>query len=333
MPLASELIDPVRLVDTARRVFEATNRSDLLLSQVLPVDEDNDTVVEWTNDGTSRIQAATFRSYDAESEIGGTAGVQQSRLTLPPVSRKNSIGEYEQIRFRADASQRLEDKLLKSAGVLAAGVAGRLELARSEALYSGQIALNENGVVFTVNYSRTGSHNVSGSKWSTANTATPIKDLLDAAELINDAGGDPTDIFMNQATFNLMRKTNEMRDLVTVGGTTPPLIPNNVVAATLESFGLPPITIVNKAIDVGASKTKVIGDNKVIVVDRNGIGVTKVGRTLLQDQVPDTEPMGPGVMAHHWVISPDPVQLWVKAEAYALPIMQNPDFSAGIDVS
>jgi hypothetical protein len=167
--------------------------------------------------------------------------------------------------------------------------------------------------------------------WSTAASATPITDLLAARELIRDAGGEPDFLAMNSQTYGEMIATAQVKNLAT-GVVTPSIVTDASVSQILAAHGLPPVTIYSARVGVAGTSTKVLGDGKVLLADRSQLGATLSGTTAEQQEwAGDVQGMEPGIFALAWK-EQDPVAVWTKATALALPVLANPDLSVGLSV-
>lgn len=325
-------VDPVELTGYVRAALADLERNRFLLGQVLPTQTIDDIEYRFYAGGAGLVDAATYRAEDAETPIGARRGAMRVSGELPPVSRKIRMGEYDRLRLRRVSDEVLRQSVLDDAVTMTQAVAARLELARSEALFTGELVLNENGVVATVDYGRTSSHNATASTvWSTTASATPITDLLAARELIRDAGGEPDFLAMNSQTYGEMIATAQVKNLAT-GVVTPSIVTDASVSQILAAHGLPPVTVYSARVSVAGTSTKVLADGKVILADRSQLGATLSGVTAEQiEYAGDVQGMEPGIFAMSWK-NPDPVSVWTKAGAIALPVLANPDLSVGLSV-
>ena len=324
--------DPVELTGYVRAAQAQLEQNKFLLSSLLPTQSIDDIEYRFYAGGAGLVDAATFRAFDAETPIGARRGAMRVSGELPPISRKIRMGEYDRLRLRRVSDEVLRQNVLNDAETMTEAVAARLELARSEALLTGQLVLAENGIAATVDYGRTSSHNATASTvWSTSASAVPITDLIAARELIRDAGGEVTDIFMNSQTYGELVATAQVKNLAT-GVVTPSIVSDASVSQILAAHGLPPITVYSARVQVAGTATKVLGDGKVILADNSQLGAVLSGMTAEQQEYAgDVESLEPGIFALAWK-HPDPVAVWTKADAIALPVLANPDLSVGLTV-
>lgn len=325
--------DPATLTGYVRAALADMERNRFRLAELLPTRTIDDIEYRFYSGGAGLVDAATFRAYDSESPIGARRGAVRVSGELPPISRKVRMGEYDRLRLRNVGDDRLRNETLNDALAMTQSVAARIELARSEVLRTGSLTLNENGVVATVSYGRSGGNTFSASPLWTGNptTAHPITDLQSATGLIAAVGGNATAIVMNDATYALFIATDQVKNLAW-SGVAPSIVSDTAVAQILSAYSLPPIIRYNAVVNVAGSATKIVPDNKVIIVDANQLGSVLSGVTAEQLELTDTIGTAePGIVAVATKTF-DPVSVWTKAAAIALPVLANPDLSVGMTV-
>lgn len=327
-----DAIDPVRLTGYVRAALADLDTNRFFLADALPIRPVADIQAQFNAGGLGLAESATYRTFDAESPIGARPGMSETIIKLPPISQKVRLSEYDRLRMQNVSSDVLVSAVLDDADRLTQNVAARIELARSEALFAGSITLAENGVNATIDFGRTGSHDASaGTVWSTSASAKPISDLLAARDLIRDAGGEPDVIVMNSSVYAEMIATDQVKNLASSNGVNPSIVSDATMSSILTANGLPPVKVYSAKVKVSGSATKIVADDKVIMYDRDGLGDTFSGVTAEQLELDNLRSMEPGIVAlatKEW----DPVSVWTKAAAIALPVLANPDLSVGLSV-
>lgn len=326
-------IDPVRLTGFVREAYANRENGTLLLSTILPTQAIDDIEAEFASGGIGLRDAAVYRSFDAESPIAAKPGLAMNKVKLPPISVKSMLSEYERLKLQRASDERVRDAVNIDAGSLAEDVADRVELARSEALRTGQIVLAENGVFFTIDFGRAGSHAASaGTAWSTTASASPVTDLLACRTLIRAAGGNPDRILMNDTTYAKMIATDEVKAAASPTGTAGIPPSEAGVSTVLSAYGLPPVTVYVAVAQIAGSAAPIIPDDEVIMVATSQLGGVFTGRTA--DQLGDATLVNlpGGIVGRTWE-TPDPAAAWTKAAAIALPVLANPNLSVGLTVS
>ena len=338
MLLHQDYVTPTELTGYVRAALMDLDRNRFTLSRWLPSKNVDDLLYRFTKGGEGLVDAATFRAYDAEAPIGSRPGVTRVTGELPPISRKIRLGEYERLRQRK-ATPELRNAILDDAERMARAVAARLELARGEALYSGKVMLNENGVVATVDFGRTAGHTVTpGTLWSTVATATPLLDSITWRDTYIATNGEPPGaMLMSTKVLGYLLRNAEIRTLAATVSGAPAIVSQMAMQAVFEAHGLPPIYINDEQVRVNGSATRVIPEDRVIMLPAPD-GDNQLGATLLGTTAESLEPEygltgdEPGVVAGAYSTN-DPVAVWTKAAAIGLPVLANPDLTLAADVA
>jgi hypothetical protein len=339
MLLNTEYITPVELTGYARAALGDLTINQFTLSTWLPNRQIDDLMYRFTRGGEGLTEAATFRSYDTESPIGARPGISRVTGELPPISRKIRLGEYDRLRQRR-ADNAIRDAILDDATRMVRAVAARLEMARGEALYTGKITLNENGVIATVDFGRKAGHTVTASPlWSDLTGSHPITDLMSWRDTyVASNGSEPGAILTSRKVVALLLQNAQIKNLAYPSGTQAALVTQSAVNNVMEAFGLPPIAVYDAQVKVNGSAARVIPDNRVLYLPAAGpstdLGATLLGTTaesLEPDFGLDNEMDQPGIVAGAYSTK-DPVAVWTKAAAIGLPVLANPDltFSATV---
>jgi hypothetical protein len=331
-----DAIDPAELTGYVRAALADQEQNRFTLSRFLPSRQVDDLLYRFNAGGGGLVEAATFRSFDSESPIGSRPDVVRVTGELPPISRKIRLGEYDSLRLRANASQAIRDQVFNDAARMALAIAARMELARGEALATGQVVLNENRVKATINFQRAGGHTVStNTSWATTASADPVSDLLTWVDTYTSANGVAPDVLLTSSrVVGLMLRNEKIRAMAgTVLGTAG-IVPRTSLDAILSSYGLPSIVVYDTKVSIDGSATRVIADDKVVLLPGSGseLGATLYGTTAeSQEAGYNLAGSEPGVVAGAYKTD-DPVAVWTKAAGIALPVLANPDLSFTADV-
>ncbi|MFD5198792.1 major capsid protein [Streptomyces sp. NPDC058375] len=338
MQLITEYATPAELTGYAREALRFREENTLNLNRWLPNETINDLTFRFNRGGGGLTEAAVFRAYDAESDIGTRSGGARVSGELPPISRKIPVGEYEQIRMRNVDTQAAEirDAMESDSVKLVNAIAARLELARGEALFSGAVNLNENGVQASVDFGRSASHSVTaGTLWS--NIAAPAYDHLMAwLEVYNDTNGVlPASMLMSRKIYNAMRKNTQIIALAFAGQSgAPGILTREGLNAVLGEYDIPPIEIYDAKVSVAGVATRVTPEDKLLFLPEQG---DAAGKTLWGVPVEANDPRyglagdSAGVAVGGYK-SEDPQTVWTRATAIALPVVAAPDLTFQADV-
>lgn len=338
MALWTDLVTPAELTGYSRAALADYEVNRPSLSAWLPNEFVQDIVARVTRGATGMVDAAEFRAYDAETPIGGAPGGSRVTFELPPLGKKERVGEYDQLRQRnADTPDLVINALEKVAARRVRSVADRVEVARGQVLTTGKVTISENGFTAEADFGRAGGNAFTvGTAWSTAASATVLADLQTAADLYRDANGeDPGAIVMSTRAVNYMMKAAELRNFQQTLAGTPNVVTRTTVNTILADYNLPGVTIYDRKVQIGGVATRVTPDDRVYLLpapaatpDGTDLGATFWGTTLEaafpEYQIGATDRPGIVVGAHR---EDDPAGVWVRANAIAMPALANPNLS------
>ncbi|MFV8169833.1 major capsid protein [Mycolicibacterium peregrinum] len=330
MTLWTDLITPAELTGFARAAVEDVERQKATLARWLPNYSVPDVVVRTivAQDGNGAL--AQYRAFDAETPIGSGGSGTRKVFELLPLGLKERVSEYDQLRARGnDAQAMILGGVEKAAKRVANAVVDRLEVARGQALDTGALTINENGVVQTMTFGRPGGNTVTAATlWSGA--AKPLDDLIAWGDVFaaGNQGNQPGAIVTSKRVVAALQRNADIRGLVATVGGTPGIVSIDALSAVLASYGLPPITIYDRKI----RGNNVLPDNKVYLlpaaVDPNG--QSELGATFFGETLEAGEPeygIGaadqPGLVVGAWKTK-DPIAVWVHSNAIAMPVLVNP---------
>lgn len=335
MPLNFDYIDPVQLTGYIREVPGPANYT---LNRFLPDQFIGDLDVAW--DIVNRTnRAAMFRSYDAESPITKRDSFERRRVSLPPISSKTVVGEYErlrleQVRSGGDNRNRLVEAIYDDAEINTRAILARLELARGDVLTDWRFTLaGENGLTMEADFGMPAGHNpVAATVWSDHDNSDPIADLLAWTTAYTDAAGEPPAYALTSRTVIghlLMNKAVRVYAGALVGA--PAIVNRAQLNSVLEAYDLPQLVTYDTAIDVDGVSTRPIPADRVALLPRDPgtlgrtfWGVTAESLELAGQQNPgltfQEAPGLVGVVLHDG----DPVRIWTKVAAIAMPVITEP---------
>lgn len=332
MQLIDEYCTPAELTGYAREALRDYQQNEFLLHTFLPDNSVNDLSYRFTKGGGNLIDAAVYRNYDSESDIGIREGGARVYGELPPISRKMPLGEYERIKRRNldTQAEELRAALETDASRLASGIAARVEMARGEALFNASITLNENGVQGGVDFGRTAGNTVAPSKTWDDPTSTVSDDLTAWMEYYLDLNGFmPERMLMPRRVFNFLRRNDQLKNVIFPNSASAslPTLTAQQLREALNAQDLPDPVIYDAKVNVAGVSTRITPANKLALLPPTNV---KIGETLWGSPIESQDPRyglggaeaGIAVGAYH---SEDPQTLWTRATAIVLPIIGNPD--------
>lgn len=342
MYLNSDYLTPVELTGYVRQALMDLERNQFTLSRYLPSQTINDLDYRFTRGGEGLMEAATYRAYDAEAPTTSRPGVSRVSGELPPLSRKIRLGEYDRLRQRNLGSE-VRNAILDDAERVARQIAARIEVARGDALVNASVTISENNVAAVVDFGRSSAMEVSadtaGDFWD-GTAPTPLQDLLTWRDAyVEQNGSEPGVIVANRKILSHLMKDDEIRNLVfPTGSTQPAVVTESAVGQVLNAFGLPPISLYEAQVKVSGSATRIIPQTKILMLPAPGsLDGDQVGKTLWGTTAESLESeyglggQEAGIVAGAYHTF-DPVAVWTKAAAIALPVLANPDLVMVADV-
>lgn len=344
MLINNDYITPAELTGYVRAGAADLAANQFTLARWLPNNEIDDLEYRFTRGGEGLIEAASFRSYDTESQIAARPGIARVTGELPPISRKIRLGEYDRLRQRRLDGQ-VRNALMRDGLRMTRAVSARMELARGEVLYKGKLELTENGIVATVDFGRSLSHTVVAAVAWTNPAAEILADLMSWKQTYVTTNGEaPGALLTSERVVALMMRNDELRALVYAGGVSQPSVVSiDQINGVLRAYGLPPISTYEAQVRVNGAATRIIPDDRVLLLpaagDANDPESTDLGATLwgttaesLDGDYGIEDGEEPGIVSGVYA-EKDPPALWTKAAAIGLPVLANPDLTFCADVA
>ncbi|KUN16509.1 phage capsid protein [Streptomyces antibioticus] len=338
MQLFTEYATPAELTGYARAALRDREENQFSLNRWLPNDTINDLTYRFNRGGGGLVEAAVYRAYDAESDIGTRAGATRVSGELPPISRKMPVGEYEQIRMRNVDTQAAEirDAMEADSVKLVNAIAARVELARGDAIFNGSVTINENRVSASVDFGRNAAHNVTAailfSSTETSLAYDYFQSWLDTYVATN--GSLPGATLMSRKIYNFLRRNKQLRELFAGSTNAPTVLTRDQLTSVLGDFDIPEPIIYDAQVSVDGVATRVTPEDKLAFLPAQG---DALGKTLWGVPVEANDPRyglqgdAAGVAVGGYK-SEDPQTVWTRATSIVLPVLGNPDLTFVADV-
>lgn len=324
-------------------VREIQTPADYLLTQSVIPERTVDSVKYQIRGGSRRVAAASYRAWDAQTKVASrqiTRWVTEGKLL--PLGQKYIVGELETILqnvSRGMDGQDLVNTLYDDVAAHVLSIKHRMELAAGDLLVDGKFTLTgENGLTIEAN------HNVPSANMPTAGTvwSDPTADILGNElawiEVLRASGAPaPTRAVTSYKTWAYMLTNNSYRAAyygsVSPSATPTAVLARNEVNVVRDRYGLPPITTYDVKIpkDDGTD-VRPLPENMFFLLPPDArqmaetqYGLTAEGIVLSSGGNPSIEREdAPGIIVTSGY-QDDPVQVWTKGNAAALPVMYTPD--------
>lgn len=334
-----DLIDPAVLTGIARLELADEDRAvnQLRLGQWFPNALVDDIDFEYTS-GTSHAytQPMNFRAFDTESPIGSRVGIMRKSGSLPALSEKYLITEFDRIKTRAGrGAGAAADAVMPSViANIAQGVRAmelRMEIVRASALLTGDATLAENGLTIDVDFGRdAGRMSTVVTAWSDTANGTPMDDEEAVVEVMLDEEGlGASDLVavMNRTTSRLLKASDQYTS-ANQSFRQHTTIPTSAVNEVRADHDLPPIIEYNAQLrGVNGTVAKVIPDNKVIYLPVSApVGNTLYGVGAMADE-PEMNlelDQRPGPLAY-LMRSLDALKVWTVVDGIGMPLLKDPN--------
>lgn len=311
-----------------------------IVSSYLPQRENLGLTFDFQVGNTSLNEAARFRSFNTESDIGSFEGSESRQGKLPPISRRLHVDEFAQVtQIGGDLGPVFESYARR----IAAQIATRFVWAGAEAIETGKLTIDERKLKFVIDYGRNPAlTDTAGTAWSTHATATPIDDLEALRAVYGSA---PGVILMSEATLQHLSKVTQIIDYATGGNSaTVTRVSRDDVLSVLASYGFSNIATNDESfIDHTGVERSLFDQAKVLFLPSMGqtalaaaagtgpLGTTDFGVTA-ESLVTENGLGGRPGAAAGAIESDDPVGFDVLVAAIGLPILQNANKTASLEV-
>ncbi|MET8571774.1 major capsid protein [Streptomyces sp. NPDC004783] len=333
-------ITATEIITFARAV--QTEASYVLTGNVMPERQING--VKYKTRRTSRrVNAAKYRAYDAQTPIASREVKQiETEGQLPPLGQKYLVGELETIllavRRGQDASE-LVELLFDDVAAHTKSIRSRLELAVGDLLTDGKFTLTgENGLTVEYDAGVPSANMPTASVPWTDPTSDPLADEQAWLETLRASGAPMPEKVLTSYKARALLAGNDAYRAAYYGSTNPSNTPTatlapNEVQAVRARYNLPPIEIYDVQIPKDDNTmVRPIPEDRWVMVPPNrqqwgetqyGITAESIALTTGDNPAIELEEAPGIIVTHGW--QDDPVQVWTKGSAVAMPVLYVPD--------
>lgn len=325
MPRVEELLTPRELID-----YTKTREQEAYMGEYLFPEEKKEALeIDMVKGASNLPVSAKVHAFDTEAEIGSREGAEVFSQDMALIKKKIKIPEKTIIALESPRNDKEEEDMIKNifrdVDNLVASVKTRVECMRMEALSTGKIQINENGVKASIDYGMPAEHK-SAKTWLSG-TPKILEDMEEMVEkIVDDTGFTPVRALTSKKNLSAILRDERIRAAV-YGVNSAKLLTVAELNAFLAQQKLPQIAIYDKKYRVQDAKGKYITkrflpDDAFIMMPEGKMGDTFYGVTaeeleLRRKADVEVSDVGKIIVCHYSTI--DPVAKWIKAVATALP--------------
>ncbi|MEF2979098.1 major capsid protein [Subtercola sp. YIM 133946] len=346
MALWTDIVEPAELTGYARAALADYEAARGTLARFLPNREVADVVVRFVAGSTGLIETANFRAFDAEPEVGRGPSGKRVTLELPALGQELPVTEYVQLRQRNASDDQIRAQLFDYTGRAARSIAETIERLRGIVLTTGKATINPTnfGGSFQADddFGRSGGHTVAAASAWSGPTVDILGDLQSWFDTyLADNGEEPGAILASTRVVRAMAANNQFKTALVSGSSRPATVEQ--VNDTIVGNGLPPIIRYDRRVSVGGTSTKVIPDDRLLLlpaaVDTNDWEGTQLGATYWGQTLTASDPTyeiadvdQPGVVVGAYRNEKPPMIAQIISDAIGMPVLANADLSFVADV-
>lgn len=311
---------------TARYTSEFDYQTNFLLDEFFPSVKTEDLIIELEkiSKNGDLPTIALVHANDTETRIGDRPNYERLQIEQLLIKEKINLTEN-QLRYKSFgvSENSIEAKIYDDFANLISSVLARVELERCQLLSTGKIEIDENNIKTTVNFGYDSSHNDNFTGWS-----DPTHDIIADLEAIkakaNAEGKVITRALTSSKIVGYITKNNAIKEIFAKSLQIPTA--SNILNWINANFGI--VFVTNDALykekHQGATQThRFFPENVISFFTGEGtIGTTLYGHTTEELEF-GVENSGL-VTLSQWK-TPDPVAVWSKASAIAIPVMNDID--------
>ncbi len=273
--------------------------------------------------------SASVHAFDTKTQMASREAIEKGVASLALIKRQIKIAEKEIIKVQNPRTEAeltfVLSQLYKDSEKMVEGVKVRVEAMRMEALSTGKIKIEENGVKVTLDYG-VPTANKKSFNWSVASTSKPLDDLTTLADAVEDTSSRPTRALTSRKIARAICNSNSVRAAIH-GVNSDKIVTLAQLNELLEQSNLPQIVTYEAKYKVegvkGFTTKRYFPENVISMFGDGPLGETIYGLTAEEVKLIGDGKMDEASMVGHIFVgtytSIDPVGEFTKAAATALP--------------
>jgi len=299
---------------------------------LFPLRTVNELTFEYWKDENRLPVMASVQAFGAEAEIASREGAEKVTGEIPTIKRKIPLNGRALVALRREGAGDIDfvrNQLYNDLDNMIDAVEARVEKMRIDAITTGKIELNENGVIMTVDYGVPTEHKealTGDNRWSQYTTATPITDIQEWVDkIVADTGIRPERALTSNTVVAHLLKCAEVRQLIygDLGGSR--AVSVNQLNELMRTMNLPQIATYDEQVrrqkaDGTYETFRFFPEDKFVLLPGQALGETLDGPTedaMLDPDIEATEVAG--IYAAVYRNSFDPPVIETKAAACRIP--------------
>lgn len=287
----------------------------------------------WKDQNVLPVMAA-LQAFGAEAQIASRDGGTKITGEIPPIKRKIPLNERELIALKREGAgdqDIVRNQIYNDLDNMVDAVWARIEKMRMDAIGYGQLTLNENGVIMTVDYgvpngnkeTLENADNANG-YWSFGNAEpiTQIQEWVDA--VVSACGVRPTRALTSNTVVANMIKNAQVRKMIygDQGGSR--AVSLNQLNELLATLDLPRIAtydlqVRSQAENGTLTTVRFFPEKRFVLLPPTQCGDTLLGPTAEALLDPEVDARNVGGIYAVVTQDTDPPGVWTKAAATAIP--------------
>lgn len=280
--------------------------------------------------------SASVHAFDTETQLASREAIEKGAASLALIKRQIKIAEKELIKVqnpRTDSELAFVlSQLYNDSEKMVESIKVRVEAMRMEALSSGKLKIEENGIKVTIDY-KVPATNKKAFTWSNLATAKPLEDLEALATAVESASGSrPTRALTSRKLSKAICNSTSVKEAVH-GANADKIVTLAQLNELLVQCDLPQILVYEgkykKEGAKGFETVRYFPENVISMFGASTLGETIYGLTaeevkLIGDGKMDEASMVGNIFVGTYP-SIDPVGEFTKAAATALPSFPHGD--------
>lgn len=329
---------------TYARTRTENNPANYLGPTLFPLNSVPELTFEYFKDLNRIPVMAHVQAYGAEASIASREGLEKVAGEIPPIKRKINMNERTLLALKREGLGDIDivrNTIYNDLDNMIDAVLARVEKMRIDAVSTGKLVLNENGVIMTVDYGVPAGNKqtLSGTAlWSDAVNSTPIDNIIAWTDIVVTASGiRPTRALTSNTVVANLIKSVQVRKMIygdNGGSRAVTLSQLNELLRTLDLplIGTYDVQVRVENADGTTTAQRLLDTKKFILLPPDTLGETLSGPTaeaLLDPEVSAQEARGIYAIVYQ---EAEPPMVWTKAAATMIPTFPMADAVFQADV-